>query len=93
MVKKRAIALLTNMKEYQEIVMFLKKNKTITASNLESNNLSKIKAAYRLKHMYDMELLNRKKEKDTWVYRLPAEIHNTTYEWEENYSNPLEENK
>lgn len=85
MVKKRAIALLTNMLEYQEIVIFLKKNKTITASDVQSDNLSKIKAAYLLKHMYGMELLNRKKEKDTWVYSLPIEIINATYEWEENY--------
>ena len=86
MVKKRAIALLTNILEYQKVVIFLKKNKTITASDIQSNNLSKIKAAYRLKHMYDMELLNRKKEKDTWVYYLPAQINNTVYEWEENYN-------
>lgn len=82
MVKKRAIALLDIMPEYREVVTYIKNNGSVTASNIHIGKMSKIKIAYMLKHMYDMELLNRKKEKDTWVYTLPIEILTTKYSWE-----------
>ena len=84
MTNKGSLAWLNRMPEYQQVITFLRSNKTILASDIVDDYSSVQSAASTLKHMSDMELLNRKRIKGIWTYSMPLSMAETTYEWETN---------
>lgn len=81
MVKKISMNVLNKTLKYQRVIRYIREHGAVVSKDMISRNITAREAGALLKYMYEIELLNRKKVDNVWIYTLPFELKEKEFEW------------